>query len=211
MMTTFQKQAGISLIVFTVLIVCTMVLHPTGGNFDYLLKIAGMVIISHSIALLSLPIATVGFWGLTKRLGTDQFLSVTAFVIACFSLLAMLMAATMNGLVLPFFVQRYREAGPAMIESLQPFLKYNATVNTAFDDMYTAAFCLAMLLWGVVMLQTKRFPAWVAWLGIALAILGITLLVTGFAFNSLHGLRLFISGVTVWILAVGIVMINGGN
>ena len=58
-----EKNAGISLIVFTVLIFFTMVLHPAGGSFEHLLKITSLIVVTHAVAIASIPFAVIGFWG----------------------------------------------------------------------------------------------------------------------------------------------------
>ena len=62
-----QKGAGLSLIVGSLLMIVTMVLHPVGGDFNHLVKIFTMGKIAHGIAILSLPFVTYGFWGLINE------------------------------------------------------------------------------------------------------------------------------------------------
>jgi len=147
----FEKNAGIALVLFTLLMVFTMVLHPAGGSFEYLLKITRIIMISHVLALISIPFAAVGFWGLTKKLGTANFFSFSAFAIVLFGLVAVMIAAASNGLVLPIFIQKYKDAPVELIESIKPILKYNFSVNNAFDYIFTGAFCLAILFWSIAM------------------------------------------------------------
>ena len=204
----FEKNAGIALIIFTLLMLFTMVLHPAGGSFAYLLKMTAMIIVTHVIAIISLPFATIGFWGLTKKLGLDNFFSLTAFVFVLFGLMAVLLAGSANGLVLPIFIEKYKDATPEFIESLKPILKYNSAVNAAFDYIYTGAFCLSMLFWSIAILYTKKFPAWIAYLGILLSIVPALLLFFGFAPAHLQGFRFFVSSIIVWVIIVGITLIR---
>lgn len=206
----FEKNAGIALMLFSFLIIFTMVLHPAGGNFEHLLKITNMVLISHSLALISIPFAAVGFWGLTKKLGTAIFLSIAGFSIVVFGLVAVMMAGTSNGIVLPLFVQRYSDASPVIIESIKPILKYNSTVNMAFDYVYTAGFCLAMLCWSTAIIQTRRLPLWLAYAGLLISIACIVIFfLAGFSPAKVAGFRLFAFGIIIWTLAVGIVLARG--
>jgi hypothetical protein len=204
MNTNFEKNAGIALLVFTILMVFTMVLHPAGGSFEYLQKIRNMIILTHAIAIASLPFGLIGFWGLTKRIGTDNFLSLTAFSIVVFGLAAVMIAAATNGLVMPVFIERYKDASPDIIASIKPILRYSFSVNTAFDYIYTGAFCLAISAWSVAILHTKKLPTWIAWLGILLSITGVAIFISGFAINSLYGLRWFVSSIVLWIAIAGV-------
>ncbi|HYF31250.1 MAG TPA: hypothetical protein VD993_09035 [Chitinophagaceae bacterium] len=201
----FEKNAGIALIVFTILMTFTMVLHPAGGSFEYLLKVKMRIITTHAIALCSLPFALVGFWGLTRKLGTEYLLSVSALATMIFGLIAVMMAATVNGLVLPIFIQRYEGASPEVIESLKPLLRYNFSINNAFDYIYTAAFCLAILFWSIAIIRTRKLPVSLAYAGLVLSVIAAVIFEAGFA-GHLGGFRLFVTSIVIWILLVGLLL-----
>jgi hypothetical protein len=203
---SFEKRAGLSLIIFTLLILLTMVLHPAAGNFQHLLVITPMILVTHGAAILSLPFAAIGFWGLTRRLGADDFLSLTAFAMASLALVAALLAATTNGLVLPIFIHQYRDATPDIVDTLRPELTYSFAVNAAFDYVYTGAFCLAILGWSAGILHTKRLPRWIAWWGILVAIAGVVIVIAGASPASLLGFRLFVAGLVSWTIFVGVAL-----
>ncbi|MBE7174320.1 MAG: hypothetical protein INR73_27355 [Williamsia sp.] len=198
-----EKKAGTSLIVFVILLVFTMVLHPAGGSIEYLIRITRVIIIAHAIAALSLPFGWIGFWGLTRKIGTGHFGSVFAFATISFGLVAVMLAAVTNGLVLPIFLHHYKDAVPETLSAIKPIVRYNSAVNHAFDYMYTGAFCLAMLCWSIAILLTKKMTVWIGWLGIALAIGAIAVFSSDTAVNSLQGFRIFVTGMAVWILLVG--------
>src|SRR5215204_1057300 len=207
MQQSHDRNAGISLLLFTVLMIFTMMLHPVGGDFEYLLKMKRIIIITHVIALLSLPFAYIGFWGLTKRVGSDNFFSIVSFAFILFGLVAVMMAATANGLVLPIFIQRYSEASAETISSLKPLLRYNFSVNNAFDYIYTGAFCLSMLFGSIAILQTKKMPVWLAYLGIIFSAIAALLA----SFGSPHNLqvfRMFVLSIVVWIFLAGVALIK---
>jgi hypothetical protein len=197
------KKAGISLIVFTVLLVFTMLHHPSGGSIQHLSDIATMIVITHSVAILSLPFGWIGFWGLTLKLGTDKFGSVLAFAMISLGLIAVLLAGATNGLVFPIFMQHYKDASPETMTAIDPVLRYSLAVNHAFDYVYTVAIGLAVLCWSIVILVTRKLPVWIGWLGIAMAVFMAVPLMAGVAVNSVHGLRLFGTGLVVWLLVVG--------
>jgi hypothetical protein len=198
-----QKKAGVSLIVFVVLLVFTMVLHPAGGSIEHLIGITPMIIVTHSIAIFSLPFGWIGCWGLTRKLGGEEYLPVLAFFMISLGLVAVMLAATANGLALPFFLQHYRDGTQETKDAIRPVLKFNASVNKAFDHIYTIAFCLAILCWSVTILYNKRLPVWVAWSGIAIAAAIVGLYIFGVAANSLGGFRIFGSAMLVWMLMTG--------
>ncbi|HLK28248.1 MAG TPA: hypothetical protein VKT28_06685 [Puia sp.] len=204
----FEKNAGRALILSTLLMVMTMALHPVGGSFEHLLKVTNMAITAHSIAIVSIPFAAVGFWGLTKKLGTDSFFSISAFAIILFGFIAVMLAATVNGLALPIFILKYKDASTEIIASITPILKYNSSLNHAFDYIYMGTFCLAMLFWSIEILRTKKLSSWIAFIGIALFIIIISLFISGFTLTDLNGFRVFVLSSVLWIVLVGILLMR---
>jgi len=183
-----------------------MVLHPTGGSFEHLLKISSLIIVTHSIAIVSLPIILFGYWGLTRRLGDDLIFSTAAFITISFAMFAVLCAAAINGLVLPLFINRMEGSSPGTIESIRPIILYNTALNHAFDFIYIGATCAAVLLWSVAILRTKELAKWIAYFGIILTASAIILLISGFAFVNLNGFRVFIFGLVCWTVATGVLL-----
>src|SRR5579871_947072 len=139
MKNTFEQQAGTSLFVFVLLLVFTMMLHPTGGSIDHLFKATTMLVTTHAVAVFAIPIGWIGFWGLTKKLGTDDFLSLLGFATVSLALIAVLLAGTTNGIILPIYLQHYKNADQQTIDAITPILKYGSAINNAFDYIYTGA------------------------------------------------------------------------
>lgn len=204
----FERHCGISLITATVLMVITMILHPAGGSMEHLLKISSIIIISHSIALVSLPFGLLGFWGLTKRLDNAGILPMGAFITMSLGMVAVMCAAAANGLILPMFINHYKDAPPEIINSINPILKYNSALNHAFDYIYMGASCIAVFTWSVLILQTGRLPKWLGWLGIVLALVLIVSAIIGFVFTDLTGFRIFILGFVVWTICAGLLLMK---
>ena len=204
---TFEKKAGLFLIIFTILVVLTMMLHPVGGSVEHIIRITDIIIITHATAIFSLPFGCMGFWGLTKRIGANRAGSVLAFIMSAFGLVAIMLAAATNGLVLPLFLQQYKDADAGTLSTLKPVLRYSYAFNHALDYIYTGAFCVAILCWSIALLLTKKMAAWIGWLGIAVTLSVTTAVFTSeVAVNSLLGLRLFTTGMVIWILLVGIIL-----
>jgi hypothetical protein len=198
-----EKKAGNSLFVFTILLLLTMVLHPAGGSAEHLIRITPQIIITHSIALLSLPFGWIGFWGLTRRIGTERFSSLLALAMVSFGLIAVMLAAAINGLVLPLFLQHYHDATPEKLETIKPILRYGFSVNQAFDYIYTFAFCLAITGWSIPALVNNKLPRWLCWLGIIIAVTAASIFIGGMAVNNLQGFRLFVTIIIIWVMLVG--------
>lgn len=202
------KKCGIALLIFIFLILITMVLHPIGGKVAYLISKSDMIIFSHSAALLSLPFGWMGYWGLTKKLGTSNFLSVLALVTVSFGMLAVLMAGTADGLVLPFFLERLESMDADAIDKIRPSLQLNFSINRAFDYIYTISFCIALISWSVAILQTRLIPRWLGWFGLMIGLFVIAMVLSGLAVNKLTGLRISMIGIVIWTFCAAIVLIR---
>lgn len=198
-----DKNAGIALTIFAVLLLFTMVLHPAGGSIAHLVDITPMIVVTHAVALLALPFGWAGFWGLTQKLGMDRFGSLLAFATASLGLVAVMLAATINGIVLPIYVHPYKDAAPEAVAAIKPILQYGFALNHAFDYIYTVAFCLAILGWSVEVLLTRRMARWIGWFGIVLSVATGTIFIGGLAVNSLKGFHLFAGSIIIWILVIG--------
>lgn len=204
--TSPEKNAGLALIAFTLLLILTMGLHPAGGSVHHLIRISRVIVITHVIAVFSLPFGWIGFWGLTKKLGTERFLPMLAFAMISMGLIAVMIAAGSNGIVMPIYLQQYKDATEQTIDSIRPILRYGFAINHAFDYIYTGAFCTAILCWSITILRTRKLPVWIGWLGIAIAIIAVIIFFVGVQVNSLQGFRIFVVSIVIWVLVVGVTL-----
>jgi len=194
------------LIIFSVLLVLTMVLHPMGGSVEYLIHIRNVILVTHIIAIVSLPVGWVGFWGLTGAIGSDRVLSLMAFAMASIGVLAALIAAATNGLILPIYLDHFKDLSAAGIESIRPILRYGTAINQAFDYIYTFSFCGAIICWCTGALSTRSLPKWLAWMGIVLSGVIVFVFAFGVTQQDLSGLRWFITGIVIWTVLAGYVL-----
>lgn len=199
-----EKTAGISLIIGSVLGVITMVIHPVGGSIDHLINISTVIIASHTLALFSIPFLMFGFWGLSRKIGFDNSLSVLALITVSLSLVAVMIAAALNGLVISFFVDNLKDANPEQITTAEMILSFGFSINQAFDYIFIGGTCEAFLLWSIAMIKGKVFPKWIAFLGIALGLGFLVIMISGFVLVDIQGFRLFFFGIVAWMVAIGI-------
>jgi hypothetical protein len=205
---TANARFANSLIIAAILMVFTMVLHPMGGSVEYIQKIATIIMITHALAILSVPFWILGFWGLTRQLGDDGLIPLTAFIIMTIGLFAVVLAAAVNGLALPLFVTHYLDATPEKLSAIKPIINYNTSLNHAFDLVYTGAFCLAVALWSIAILKTRRLPVWLGWSGVLLSLVTVASMTMGVFFTDLTGLRIFVSGFVIWTILLIISLRN---
>ena len=203
-----ERESGFALLIGSLLMVVTMVLHPVGGNWEHLLRIARMAVIAHAIGILSLPILLMGYRGLSTQLQGDLFFAMLGKLFVTFALIAGMIAAALNGLALPFFIEQFQEVTPEVLETAKLILRYGMSLNHAFDYIMIGGMCLAILCWSVAIVRTRAFPLWLAYLGFVLSGTAVAMAIAGFYFVDLHGFRLFIFGVVIWTACAGVLMIR---
>lgn len=202
----FYKSTSISLILGALLIITTMVLHPSGGSIEYIIKISKTITIAHSLAIFSLPILLFGFYGLTMKLLDKRRLSILAFIIISFGLFSAMLAALINGLTLPYFLNQYSERLDENIQVLKPITNYSFSLNVPLDYVFIVACCLAIMVYSAIILIEKKFPKWIGFLGGFIVLFSIVGALTGFIFTSLAGFRVFTFSIAAWILSSGTLM-----
>ena len=192
------KTTGISLLIGSLLMFITMLLHPGAGGG--LTEGYTFAIVSHGLAIFSVPFSLLGFWGLAQVLQEDAFLSRIALSIMIIGLFAAVMAASLNGLAMPMFALGMK---PEWKELADPIFAYNRSLNHAFDYILITAMFISTFLWSVSILRLKVLPTWLGYLGISLFVIGITAIVAGFYVLDVGGFRTLIYGWAIWIVGVG--------
>ena len=196
-----SRAYGISLMIGSLLMILTMVLHPIGGDFNHLLRILTMGRIAHIIGIASIPLITYGFWGLSQTM--QRPLADISFCFMLFGLIAVMLAGTTNGLILMDFVQDYEGASEETIASLTPFFRLIRNFNHAFDFLFIGAVCISTGLWSATILRQETLPKLLGWFGMVITIAALVSLLAGFVFVDVHGFRIFIFGWVAWVIVAG--------
>lgn len=199
----FKKTAGLCLIIGSVLLTLTMILHPSGGDIDHILRIKNIIIISHSLAILCLPFLTFGFYGFHLTLNTKNKISLLAFIITCFGLIAVMIAATINGLTLPLFLSDY-SSNETNINLINAIRNYGNSINIPMDYIFIASMALSTGIWSFLIIKTSNYQKWIGYYGLLLNGLLIFFIFSSFSLVSLHGFRLLIFGLVSWVIITGI-------
>ena len=204
----FRKLSGYCLLIGSLLMVLTMLLHPSGGDMQHILKISRIAIISHSLGLLSTVFTAFGFYGLASALLTQSRISFLGLSFAGFALVAVLLAALLNGLVLPMYVMQQSGIAEEKQDTIKLIIQYGVTINAALDYVFIAGYSVAMLIWSAGMLRTEKFPAWLGIWGILLV--GISMIAALFQLNfiSVSGFTVYVIGIVSWIVSGAFILIK---
>jgi hypothetical protein len=204
----FKKASGISLLTGAVLATLTMAIHPVGGS---LAEIAGkkeIFIVSHILALISIPFIAFGFWGLATALATKSRISFLAFSVTCFGLIAVMIAGTVNGFVLPMFASNYSGStvDGAVLHAIR---NYGWLIGTSMDYIFLIALSLAIVIWSLIITATGELSKWLGYYGLLIVVVTMLGLLMKFNFTSALGFGLFIFSLVSWkIIAAILLMIT---
>ena len=203
----FSKTSGLSLFTGALLMVLTMVLHPSGGSIEHILKIKKIIVISHSLAIMSIPFMAFGFYGLSVCLKTPSRLSFLAFSTAITGLFAAMIAGTINGLTLPYFLNEVMENG-TNIDTIKTIIRYGKFINLPMDYILIGGLSSAIVIWSSLIVKTSVFPKWLGFFGLIIIFIGLFGVLIGFDFVGLFGFRVFVFGVASWILLLAIYLMK---
>lgn len=195
--------ARTGLITGSVLMILTMVLHPAGGSLERILAQTTMIITAHSIAIVATVFVTFGLYGMMLSLKSKSGYAVLAFMMAVLSMMAAAIAAAINGLALPFYLQSYGEEVLAMSDTIRPVLKYGFALNRAMDYIFIGGIVGATLINCGIILRQGVFPKWLAWLGIASCAMLFLYLIVDLSIISLLGFRIFVFSLAAWLCIAG--------
>jgi hypothetical protein len=204
----FYRLSGFSLVIASILMVATMMLHPTGGSIEHIIKMAKIAIIAHSLAILSMGFIGFGFYGVSKLLLTDNKLSYLALSFASFSLVAAMFAAVFNGLVLPMYVLKYVSRTSEETNTIRLIINYGFTINKALDYLFIVGLSVAMFIWSILIIKTKILSKWIGYWGIVLPIICFIGIFFQFNFISVTHFTIYILCIVSWIISVGISLIK---
>jgi hypothetical protein len=198
----FRKTAAWCLLIGSLLATFTMILHPSGGSMQHIMHIKNAIVFSHSLAIFCLPFVGFGSWGLSMLLHTPGKISMLPFFVFCSGLTAAMIAASINGLVLPYFVEKYY--GKAVDEAiLKAIIGYGRFINTAMDYIFILACTFAIGVWSVINIVTVQMSKWISYYGFLIIAFGLAGVITKFNFISVFGFRIFIFGLVSWLVLVG--------
>ena len=191
----FKQTSGLSLIIGSFVLIATMVLHPSGGSIEHILKIRDVIVVSHSLAIVSLPFVAFGFYGLSVSLLTPSRISILAFIAIAFWLVAAMM-----------FLSHYANELNQNLTVPQAIVRYGFAINKPMDYIFIVASAVSVGIWSVLMIRGSEFPKWVGYYGLSLLLLAMVAAFFRFNFIDLYGFRTVVFGIVSWVVSVGVLM-----
>jgi hypothetical protein len=205
---TDDTKGGIALIAGSLAGIITMGLHPTARDLsapDKLAPMALLLISVHALAVASLPVLFLGALALSRRLASPDRLAIAALVVYGLALTAVLVAAVVDGFVVPNLALEIMSAAPPASEGWRIALYYNSFLNQAFARVFFVASSISIVLWSASILRTRALASGVAIYGLLVGPAVVIAVVSGLRLDP-HGAGLLILGQSLWFILVGIML-----
>jgi hypothetical protein len=204
---TDERKSGWALIAGTVAGIIIMSLHPSGhdiaapGQLESVLRLSIAV---HALALFSLPVLFLGAWGLSRRVETEDRVALAGLVTYAFGLAAVMNAGVLNGLVAPGILRQVFASDSPASQSARLMAGYYFRQNQAFAQVYVVAVSVAIALWSVSIIRSRRLDRALAIYGVILAPIILIALLSGHLSMGVHGFGMVVLCQGIWFIAAGV-------
>ena len=205
-----ERMGGLATIVGAAMGLVTMALHPTGH--DVARDMAGqraLAVAVHALALAGVPVVLVGLLALTRRLGAEGPLAELAIAFQGLAAMASVVAATASGLLGPGLIGAVLAAQGDERVAAAAVLRYNGAVNQAFARVLVGASSVAIGLWSLEIVRTRRLRRGTGVYGLVVALVALTALLTGTLRMDVHGFGAFVLAQGVWLVLIGLELARG--
>jgi hypothetical protein len=204
---TDNRKAGWALIAGSVGGMVTMAIHPVGAgkmSADQVSHLMAMSGIAHGLALVSVLLLFLGTCGLARMLGAPDRLAFSALVTYGFAAVAIMIAASVSGWIVPDIMKMMVRDVPANGGMWRIVIASIFRINQAMSRIYAVGAAMAIGLWSVSCLRMGRFSRWVAIFGCVTAPLIAVLIFMGHLRLDVHGMTVVMLSEVVWFVGMGV-------
>jgi len=206
------EQAGAAaLILGTVVTIGLMALHPSGihgADAGEIAAILHLNVLVHGTAIAAAPLLTFGMFALTRNISFANAPAALAFFFYVFGALAVMLAATMSGIVATRLFEALNEAAGASQDAIRELLRLEWYLNQAFATLHVTLFSAAIALWAFAWPAKGALAAAIQVTGL---LVGVGILVW-FASGSLplnvHGVGAVVLAHGVWTILAAIGLLS---
>jgi hypothetical protein len=185
--------------------VLTMMVHPTShdvlasGQFATIAAFGQAI---HIFAIITAPIAFLGAMALARHMDAPNRVAISALVIYGFALVAVMIAATLSGLVAIPVLQKLVEQ-PEPATQWQGLAQFSGLLNQGFAKIYTLLASIAIALWSVPIVRTGKLPRAAGIYGLVIAPVIFVAVGSGHVRLDVHGFGAVVLLQAIWFVAVG--------
>jgi hypothetical protein len=209
---TDNRKASWALILGSVGGMVTMAIHPVAGGpmtpaqVDRLATVSG---IAHGLALVSVLLLFLGVCGLTRALAGLDRLAFSALVTYGFAAVAILIAASVSGWIVPDTMRLMARDVTTNNGSQADWRIAIASmfqINQAMSRIYSVGAAVAITLWSVRCLRSRQLSQGFAWYGCVVAPLIAILIFIGHLRLDVHGMAVVMLSEVIWFVGMGIAL-----
>lgn len=205
--------AGWILIIFALLAVVFMAMHPTAGTHDageFVTRVGrgvpGNTLVHGSLVTIIVVMAGCTLW-LRDLLGSHRPTVRAAMLCVVVGTAGAVVAGLINGFIVPNVSARYVGASAAEIEMLKPVLHFARECNATCARVSVVGLSLASVLWSVVLIGLGGWRRAIGVAGIACGVAPLLIHAGEHMQMDVPGYGLFVVIHGIWSILAGVVMI----
>ena len=198
----FKQVSGYSLLIGAVFLIVAMTFHPSGGSIENIVRTKVSFMLSHALAIVSLPFIGFGFFGLSSALVSKSKMSFLALFISFFGLVAAMIAGSVNGFALPLFLSKVTRQEEFNVATVTFIIRYGSYINIVMDYICLGFISLAIAIWSVLIIKNVNHLKWLGYYGITILTCGLILAAYGYNLAGLFLFRIVVFAVVSWIILI---------
>ncbi len=201
---TLERAGAVALIGGTLAMLGVMALHPAGVPHNADAKnVILLGIVVHGVAIAAAPVLTFGMFALSRSIGFAKPAPALAFFFYLFGALAVMLAATMSGLVAPRLIEATM-APSADKDLLHGLLRLEWYLNQSFATVHVALFSGAITLYALAWPDRGPLAIIVQIVGFLVGIGVFVWLASGTLTLNVHGMGLVVLLQGAWFVLAGV-------
>ncbi len=205
-----EKAYGAILLSGSAVLLVMGLMHPSAipwGDDTALARLAVIDAFAHSLAILGTWLVLLGLVGLSRMLGMERVTVIAALAAFALASVAVVVAAALDGFVVPKLAQQWTAAGNAAGGDIKLIIRFCVLTASSLTRIYLLLGAVAVSLWSWVIYR-DRLSDGLPWVGAVVCIAGVAMLMGGSAYTSAHEVLALVAGQTVWMLLVASLMIR---
>jgi hypothetical protein len=204
------KAYGAILLSGSAVLLVMGLMHPSAipwGDDTALAKLAVIDAFAHSLAILGTWLVLLGLVGLSRMLGVERAPVMAALIAFAMASVAVVVAAALDGFVVPKLAQQWTEADNAAGGDIRRLVRFCVLTASALTRIYLLLGTVAVSLWSWVIYR-DRLNYGLPWVGAMVCVAGVAMLIGGSAYISAHEVLALVAAQTVWMLLAALLMIR---
>ena len=206
---TDNRKSGIALIAGSIGGIVTMAIHPTAGGPMTAAQIDRLALVSsvaHGLAIASVIVLFLGACGVARSIAAPDRVAFAGIVVFGFACVAIFIAATVSGFIIPGIMQRMARDAGAEMRTWQIVIDGVFEFNQAFARIYSVAASIAVILWSASILKNGGLARGLGIYGCIISVLIIVGVAVGHLRLNVHGMAVVWFGQAIWFVIAGVQM-----